>query len=147
MGLTFVLRGISDLKGRKHRLQGESSLSCESDRPLANVIPSFRVRSLWKTTSSPFSFGVFTVKIFPVRPPLLLHKQPAQQHPLEHVLPVPPAPHPWGALASLLVGIRSEPRVMGGRGERGSYLCGSGRPGPFVPVVDRVPGLPKGGGD
>lgn len=134
-GPDLCLRGISDLKGRKHRLKGESSLNHVSDRPLANLISSFRVRSLWKTISNPFSFGVFMLKILPVRIPSLLHKQPTQQHPLKCVLFVPPAPHPWVALASLPVGIHSEPPVMGGSRERGRYLCGSGRPGPFVHVI------------
>lgn len=85
MGLTFVYVAFLSWKEKTptHMLKGEISLNRMSDCLLANLIPSFWVRSLWKTTSNPFSFGVFMLKIFPVRILLLLCKQPTQQHPPE----------------------------------------------------------------
>lgn len=111
-GPELSLLRMSDLKGRKRMLKGEHSLNFMSDRPLASLILSFVVISLWKSTTNPFSVDIFMLKIFPVWTPSLFYKQPTQRYPLKCTLHVPPARHrpsPWVALASLSTGIHSEP--------------------------------------
>lgn len=121
-------------------LKGEISLTFMSDRPLANLILSFPVTSLWKTTTNSFSFDIFMLKIFPARPP---HSSTNGQ-----LSPLPTSIHSTSRLrpSPLLVGIYSEPPTVGGSKEGGSDLCGGGLSsvlGPRGHVPIRVKGSPK----
>lgn len=133
-GPELSLLCISDSKGREHMLKGEISLNSMSDRPLANLILSFVVASLWKTTSDPFSSDIFMLKIFSVWTAWLFHEQ-------KGALPGPPPPR--GAPASLSIGIHSEPPIAGGDTEGCRHglswtLCPRGH----VPI--RLKSSPKG---
>lgn len=128
-------------------LKGEVSLTFMSDRPLANLILSFLVTSLWKTTTDPFSFDIFMLKIFPAQPPHSFTNKQLGTLPTNVHSPSHPHPGPWVAVASLPIGIYSEPPTIGGSKEGGSYLCGCGRSSILCPrgrVPIRAKGSPKG---
>lgn len=72
-------------------LKGEISLTFMSDRPLANLILSFLVTSLWKTTTNPFSFDIFMLKIFSAQPP---HSQTSKSALSPEVCPARPTRTP-----------------------------------------------------
>ena len=137
----------SESKGSKHMLKGEISPNFISDRPLGNLILSFLVISLWKTTTNPFFFDIFMLKQFPVQTTSLFHKQPTQQYSLKCVLHVLPAPHPLGG--SSFTPSWNEFRISPDRRGQGRKRLPRGRglswtlcPSGHVPI--RVQGSPKG---
>lgn len=137
-GPELSLLCMSDLKGRKHMLTGESALNFMSDRPRASLIVSFVVISFWKSTTNPFSVDIFMLKIFPVWIPSLFYKQPTQRYPLKCTLHVPPARHhslPRGCASFSFNWNSFRTSITGGSKEGGSYLCDMGSPGPFVRMV------------
>ena len=121
-------------------LKGGISQDFMSDSPLGNLILSFLVISLWKTTINPFSSDIFMQK--KKKSPCanhLTHRQPLHsQTTTSAILPeVCTACNTrtsilQAALASLPVEIYSEPPRIGGGTEGSGYLVDAGSSAPFV---------------
>ena len=109
------------------------SLDFMSDRPLGNLILSFLVISLWKTTINPFSSDIFMQK-----KKNSLCKPPHSQTTTSAVLPAVCTACTTrtsilqAALASLPVEIYSEPPRIGGGREGYGYLVDAGSSASFV---------------
>lgn len=110
-------------------LKGEISLNFMSDRPLANLILSFLVISLWKTHHQFFLFWYVFTKNIPCANHLALGSIPWS---VVHVLP---ASHPPGYSSFPQVGIYSELFILGGKHREAVIFVDSGSPGPFVLMV------------
>ena len=117
---------------------GGISLDFMSDRPLGNLILSFLVISLWKTTINSFSSDIFMQKKKIPCANHLTQRQPTQRYSPKCLLPVllaPPSSRQGVLLASLPVEIYSEPPRIGGAMEGSGYLMEAGSSAPFVWVV------------